>query len=240
MKVWKLNHGIEIHQVLSGRSNSYLLITNEQCILIDTGVNKSFHTLKKNIEKVNKQHKPISFLILTHTHFDHCQSVNELKATYNCKVIVSKEAQASIKNGYTVLPKGTLFFTKIISKLGHIIKSKRIRYKPFCVDIFIEKEYAIRSNDMNLEIIKTDGHSKDSMSIIVNNEIGIVGDTLFGVFSNRVFPPFADDIKKLIHSWKKLLQTKCNVFLPGHGQEIRRNTLKKELNKYVKKYSFEF
>ena len=67
--------------------------------------------------------------------------------------------------------------------------------------------------------------------MIVDNEIAIVGDAMLRFFKNSVFPPFADDIKEMIKSWGKLLKTECNLFLPGHGKEIKRELLQREYNK---------
>jgi len=38
------------------------------------------------------------------------------------------------------------------------------------------------------------------MSVIIDNEIALVGDTMFGVFKGFVFLPYAEDVKKVIHS----------------------------------------
>lgn len=62
----------------------------------------------------------------------------------------------------------------------------------------------------------------------MDNEIAIVGDAMFGVFNNSVSPPYADDTEKMIESWGKLLNSGCNIFLPGHGKAIKRSLLEKE------------
>ena len=68
----------------------------------------------------------ITHLILTHTHFDHCQSARKIKENSSCKIIVSCKAGDSIDNGYTKLPKGTIYITRQISKLGQLIEKKKI------------------------------------------------------------------------------------------------------------------
>jgi hypothetical protein len=55
------------------------------------------------------------------------------------------------------------------------------------------------------------------MSLIVDNEIALVGDVMFGVFNWSVFPPFADDVPTLEKSWGKLAKSGCKMYLPGHG-----------------------
>ena len=86
-------------------------------------------------------------------------------------------------------------------------------------------------------MIKTEGHSSGSISVIVDNEIAIVGDAMFGVFKNSVFPPYADNQTEMINSWNVLLDTDCNTFLPGHGKEIKKEFLQKEYYKYARKHN---
>jgi glyoxylase-like metal-dependent hydrolase (beta-lactamase superfamily II) len=50
-------------------------------------------------------------------------------------------------------------------------------------------------------------------------------------------PPYADNIEAMIENWGKLLNTNCNIFLPGHGKEIKRELLQKEYYKYARKHN---
>lgn len=236
MKNWKTRNKWIIIQVLWGRSNAYLILKSSNVILVDTGKSTSFETLVKNIESLNLTFDNISFLILTHTHFDHCQSAKKIKEKSDCQVIVSSLAANSIKNGYTKLPDGTFLITKLIARSGRFIGKRKFGYEPFQPDIFVGNQYDLNIDDSKIKIIETAGHSKDSVSILVDNEVAIVGDVMFGVFNKSVFPPYSDDIVRMIESWGKLLNTDCEIFLPGHGKEIKRSLLQKEYEKYAQNY----
>jgi glyoxylase-like metal-dependent hydrolase (beta-lactamase superfamily II) len=210
---------------------------NSKFILVDTGKKSSFVSLSKNIESLNIRVEDISVLILTHTHFDHCQSARVIKEKSDCKVIASRIAKDSIKNGFAKLPNGTLFATKLISKLGQLMGNGKFGFEPFHQDIFVSDEYEENIADSRIKIIETPGHSSDSVSVLVDSEIAIVGDAMFGVFKNSTFPPYSDDIVKMIESWGKLLNTDCIIFLPGHGKEISRNLLQREYGKYARKHN---
>jgi len=233
MNCWTTKRGSKIFQVLSGRSNSYLISVGKQNILVDTGKESVYMRLLNNITQLKFENREISYLLLTHTHFDHCQSAKRLKDETDCQIIVSENAVKSILNGYTKLPDGTLFLTKQIARIGQAIGSKKYGYTPFKPDILIKGEDVFQIESLDIKILKTTGHSEDSISILVDDEIAIVGDTLFGVFRKTVFPPYADNIGEMIDSWKKLLCSDCELFLPGHGNEIKRSLLQKS---YDKKY----
>jgi len=209
-------------------------------ILIDTGKESSFRKLSNNIDSLGLSLNKITHLILTHTHFDHCQSARKIKDNSSCKIIVSSNAVNSTENGYTELPKGTTYMTKQISRLGQLIGKRKFGYRPFKPDILIRENYDLNSTDSMIKILETSGHSEDSISILIDNEIAIVGDVMFGVFKNSIFPPYADNTDKMIKSWNLLLNTDCDTFLPGHGTEIKRDLLKRQYDKYARKHNMQY
>jgi glyoxylase-like metal-dependent hydrolase (beta-lactamase superfamily II) len=77
MKCWILKNGYTIYRLLDGRSNSYLICTNNGNILVDTGRKNKESLLLKKLQK-NKIGK-VDWLILTHTHFDHCGNARFLQ-----------------------------------------------------------------------------------------------------------------------------------------------------------------
>lgn len=237
MRIWKTKKGNKIIQVLWGRSNAYLIFIDNNIILVDTGKTSAYNTLKKNIESLDITIADVSAIILTHTHFDHCQSTKTIKQKSDCQIIVSGSAANSIKNGYTKLPAGTIYVTRLIAKLGCLMGKRKFGYEPFEPDIFINGDYDLTVANGKIKIIETPGHSADSISILVDNEIAIVGDVMFGVFKNSVVPPYSDDILRMIESWGKLLNTDCRIFIPGHGKEISRDLLEKEYEKYARKHN---
>ncbi|MBN1597871.1 MAG: MBL fold metallo-hydrolase [Bacteroidales bacterium] len=233
MRSWKTKSGYKIYQVSNLRGNSYLIYTDKGNLLIDTGLKKTFNKLKRNLELLNLN--GIDYLILTHTHYDHCQNAAAIKQMYDCKIIMSIHESNFTIRGYTRLPDGTFFIPDIIVKMGRIIGRYKYGYSPFIADIVLDDEISLQDKGFNINIIETAGHSAGSVSVLVDNEIAVVGDAMIGLFKNSIFPPFSDDVNSMIRSWNKLLNTDCNVFLPGHGGPISRNLLAKEYSRYKSK-----
>jgi len=231
MMNWKTKNGYEIFQVLSRRSNSYLICSRFGNILVDTGRESSFRELQKNIGCLNLKIENIDFLILTHTHYDHCQNAFSIKQQANCKIVMSEKETEFSECGFTPLPKGTFEITRIISNFGNRIGHRSFGYKSFAADALVGDE--LRLGTLKITLISTRGHSKGSISVIVDNEIAIVGDAMIGVFKKSIFPPFADNTMEMVKSWGRLLETSCHTFLPGHGYEIKRGLLQSEYRKYA-------
>ena len=232
MKKWITSHNLEILQVLNGRSNVYFVWNGTKGLMVDTGKNSSWKKLNKNLQQLKTEGKTIDFLVLTHTHYDHCRNAAKIQAQENCKILVSKKEANFCRNGFTPLPSGTFGFSRLVVSLGKRLNKKRFSYKPFKPDKVIENEMELTEFGGLVRIISTPGHTEGSLTILVDNEIALVGDTLFGIFKNSVFPPFANDVPELIKSWEILLETKCRLFLPGHGKEIKRNLLEKKWKKH--------
>jgi len=231
-KHWNTISGYQIIRVLSRRSNTYLIHKDNFVLLVEKGEKSSYKTLFRNIEFLKTTSDDISFLILTHTHFDHCQSAKKLKEKRNCKIIVSSLAEESIRNGYTKLPNGTFFITKLISGFDLLIGKRKYGYEPFYPDSLISNKYDLNSIGHLINIIETPGHSNDSISKLADNEVAIVEDAMFGFFNISIYPSYADNIDKTIEIWGKLLNTGCKIFLPGHWSEISLQLLQKEYDKY--------
>lgn len=230
MKTWTTQN-CTIYQVLEGRSNSFLVNSGNNYLLIDTGRKNSWKILNSKIDDVLGENE-LSGLILTHTHFDHTENAAKIKKKYKSKIIVHQSEAEYLMRGSSPLPKGTNLTTGFITNaLGKRVQS-RYNYEPADPDIFVDEKYDLINFGLDAQIIHSPGHSKGSISIIIDNEIAIVGDAMFGVFGNSIYPPFTDDTTTMVKSWRKLVSTNCDLFLPGHEKEISRKLLKMQYEKH--------
>ncbi len=226
MKKWTVADNCTIYQLLDGFFNAYLIQDHQEYFLIDTGRKKSFSDLEQRIKKIIGD-QPLRYLILTHTHYDHCENAASIKNSFGVKILVSISESGYLKQGSTPLPQGTNLFTKVLSNLGNRHATSWYLYDSVVPDIEITESYSINNS---VRIISTPGHSVGSLSIVVKDRYAIVGDALFGSPRGSVLPHFADDELLLFETWKKLLgDTNCHTFLPGHGKPISRQRLEKEV-----------
>ncbi len=225
MKTWTTSRGIYIRRVLGGRSNVFLITRDNEHILFDTSSQKYRSELVRNLDKLKISR--LQALILSHTHFDHVGNAAYIQKKYQAKVLVHRSEVENLRKGYAPIPAGTIFFTRKLVQLFARRLQNRIRYRPCEPDIQIEEIYDLSGFGLKAKLIPTPGHSAGMISMIVDDEIALVGDTLFGIFPGTVFPPFADNIDQLIQSWSILLHTGCQWFLPSHGRPVPRMLLEK-------------
>jgi glyoxylase-like metal-dependent hydrolase (beta-lactamase superfamily II) len=229
MKTWTTRSGYKIFRVLSGHSNVFLLSNGEKRILIDTSPGYRWKKLNKRLKVL--QIDRLDYLILTHTHYDHAGNSLRMKNQYHAKVIVHKSEAAFLLSGKNSLFYGTNAYTYLLVKLLFRPFVNRVFYKPCPYDILVDSTYDMKTMGFNAYILHTPGHSEGSLSVIVDNEIAMVGDCMFGIFRRTVFPPFAIDPWQMVDSWGKLLDTGCILFLPSHGNENTREMVQQDFNR---------
>ena len=212
MKSWQTKNGFKIIRVHFGRSNVFLVSGTNCNILIDTSSGNKWKNVKKALNDLNI--KTIDYLILTHSHYDHASNAAKLQREYDAKIIIHKDDACFLEKGKNATTKGAIFFTKfLVNKFTPVFLEKHF-FEPIIPDITTDTNYSLKDYGIDSYIMHTPGHTEGSQSIIIDDEIAIVGDTMFGVFPGSVFPPFANDKAEIVKSWGKLLKTKCKIFLP--------------------------
>jgi len=221
--------------LLSGRSNVFLLTNEGKNMMIDTAPRYRWPKLQKQLDALHVNH--IDYLVLTHAHYDHAENASIIREQYKAKVIIHQEEAANLRNGKFLIPKGTNFATAFI--VNFLVNKLALQFSsvPCQCDITVKDKLDLHDFGFNAYILYTPGHTPGSISLIVDNEIALVGDTMFGVFKWSVFPPFADNIPEMINSWGKLLATECRLFIPSHGTANKRALVEKNYKK--KKYLVE-
>jgi glyoxylase-like metal-dependent hydrolase (beta-lactamase superfamily II) len=125
------------------------------------------------------------------------------------------------------LPAGTNLFTRTLMRRFGRKAGRKVKCEPCPADLIVDERFDLRPLGIGATILHTPGHSPGSISLIVDDEIAIVGDTMVGTFPGKIFPPFADDVKGVVQSWGKLLETGCRLFLPAHGSGNSRELVEK-------------
>jgi len=228
--MWVTKNGYEIHQLLKGRSNSFLVIKGKKALLVDTGRKSKRRILVRRLDKFNGI--TITALILTHSHFDHAENAAYLKERYHLPIIIHKEEAQFLKQGENPSIRGAFFITRLLTSLWESKIKSHFRYEPVEYDFLVEERFDLDNFGFNGYLLHTPGHSSGSMSLIVDNEVAIVGDAMFGVIKRMIYPPFAEDPDLMIKSWGKLLDAGCSIYFPAHGTQNSRKLMIDQFEKY--------
>ena len=229
MKTWETKNGYKITQVLAGRSNVFLVSKSDKNILVDTSPASRWKKLDRRLTVMGLDH--LDALILTHIHYDHAGNAARVQEKYKAAVIVHRSEGPFLARGEGIVPHGTNRLGRLlIDGIGKNF-APDLAYLPCRPDILVEDVFPLADFGFNAFVMHTPGHSPGSQSVIVDDEIALVGDAMFGVFPWSVFPPFASDARQMVESWGKLLATNCRLFLPSHGTADTLALLQKDFAK---------
>lgn len=216
-------NGYTLYRTMTRRCACYIIETVEHCVLVDTSMRFEKDLVAKSIDTTKK--KKIDAIFLTHSHTDHVANAQCFSDVYHCKTYISEKGIANMKKGCCAMPKGTTLFSKLISKVGPKIPFYQFTRFQACPAVQPLNDEIVRLFlGESSELIETPGHTNDSVSILFDHNVAIVGDAMVNNFEN-LYPPFADDEKAIIASWDALLETQCKMFFPAHGNMVHREKL---------------
>ena len=237
MKSWITKSGQKIYQILGGRCNCFLISYRYRHLLVDTGRENRWKDLSKKLYNLGVRHNSLMALILTHSHFDHAENAANIKEKYKTAIIIHQNEADYLQRGDNPVIRGTTLVTRFMTDgLASKLVLRNFRYKPVDCDILVEERYDLNNLGFNSYLIHTPGHTSGSISVIIEDEIAIVGDTMFGVFKWSVFPPYADDPRLIVKSWEKLLDTGCSIYLSAHGRGRSKELLQRQYDKHKRAY----
>jgi len=239
-----------INKVKLGINNLYLFENNNgDYLLLDTGLACKEDLILNKINKVIGDYNKIKVIIITHSHSDHIGNLKLLldKIKREDKiVIIHSNAKDIMLSGEKIIPNGFYKFSKYISKKlkakssGNFQKGfENLEEKDFKDVNFLDfkdyEEFSLNEYGFeNLKVIYTPGHSKDSISLVYNDEYLFCGDMIQNLFFKYpLIPLFGDDIEELIISWKKVIDKAYSRIYPATSKSyILREDLIKKLEKY--------
>jgi hydroxyacylglutathione hydrolase len=180
-------------------SNTYLLCDQNECAVIDCGVDS-----KDVLRKVNEKNLTIKYIILTHGHVDHVYYADSLKQASKALLCLHEDEYElysdSFKNGFA------LFGVKRDVKLP-------------APDRLLKDGDKLKLGNTQIEVIHTPGHSPGSICLLCEGVL-LSGDTLFALSVGRT-DLYGGSFKQLVSSLNNRLFSLDGdiVVYPGHGPE---------------------
>ncbi len=186
-----------VKEIKYGNTKCYVI---DNKIMVDTDWAGTLQALYRCLKENDIVLNDIKYLIITHFHPDHMGIAQDL-AELGIKIIVFDTQKDYIH-----------FSDNIFDK------DKRVAYKPIKDNyaLFLsceESRLFLEENEISGEIISTPGHSDDSVSVILDEGIAIVGD-LYPLYS---VPAYNDIV--LEESWNRILEKELDIVYYGHAQE---------------------
>jgi len=200
-----------IYYVGSQGLASYLIITPEGNILINSNLEKSVPMIRDSIEKLGFHFSDTKILLISHAHWDHCSGSAAVKELTGARYMVMDADVPEIEAG----GKGNFQY-------GDVLTS---RYQPTKVDRVLHDGDEVRLGGTVLVAHLTPGHTKGTTTWTMKvadggktYDVVIVGspnvNAGYKLVNNALYPQIASDYERMFRVLKSL---PCDVFLGAHG-----------------------
>jgi glyoxylase-like metal-dependent hydrolase (beta-lactamase superfamily II) len=218
----------EFHIISFSSTNYYLLKCNDGFLLIDAGWVGKYEKFKKALCGLGIGIGSIKYILLTHHHHDHAALVQNIRSETRCRIIVHKDEVDYVRQGTTFTGDTRQFnmWLKLLDRLASPFI--RLDYTPVILE---QNDIIISDNDYDLHdlvgikarVIHTPGHSKGSVSLLLENGTSFVGDVAMNtlkLFGQGQRPVEAEDYDEVYKSWKKLIRCGAETVYPSHGSSF--------------------
>lgn len=197
-----------------GFVNCFLVRTDDNYILIDTGFPRKRKDLEKELEKAGCEPGNLDLILLTHGDFDHSGNGAFLREKYGAKLAMHKDDSGMVKRGDMLWGRNLRnIFTRVIMKILFIAfrMGKFVKFEP---EIYLEGGEDLSTYGFNAIVLHLPGHSKGSIGFLTDSGELFCGD----LFMNSEKSSLIDDKEQLYASIERLKEFEITTIYPGHGE----------------------
>lgn len=166
---------VDIHRIVSGNVNCYIVVDNDKAILIDTGRKKY---REKILEKCKEFH--VSLIVLTHGHMDHCQNVAYLASALQVPIAMSEKDRNLIPDNRKQSLSAKTFLGKIVLMVS-LTSFEKDSLEMFEPNIYLKSGDDLSDYGIDAKIVELPGHTKGSIGVKIEDNL-FVGDALMNMF----------------------------------------------------------
>ncbi|MCF7949216.1 MAG: MBL fold metallo-hydrolase [Spirochaetia bacterium] len=223
----------EVNRISMGMVNAYLVKTEKQLFLIDTGLagKQSIARIEAACGRMGRSVGDIDMILLTHTHHDHAGGAAECKSRSAAPILLHKDEAEVLRFGISGFPAGTNSLVRFMVAVAKKRQKGGTPFPPAEADIVIDSDLDLHNYGFPGVAVPTPSHTAGSLSLLTDWGDCFCGDILFNIFPGTVFPPVADNPEALTSKWSLLLERGAKLFYPGHGGPIERQRVERELQR---------
>jgi hydroxyacylglutathione hydrolase len=181
------------------------ILSGTRPLLVDTGTPGNAGRILAGLERQGVKPDDIGLVLITHAHGDHVGSLVELKQSIKAPVAVHRLDAEPLREGPG--------------------RKSSAGVEP---DVLIDDELDLRQYGVAGRVIWTPGHSRGSMSVIMDSGEAVVGDLVvprFMAFGPPAIAFWSASREDSLTSIRKVLDLEPSVILTSHGGPYRPEAL---------------
>ncbi len=201
----------KVHHIKCKTDNCYIVESNGNAILVDTGSGECYDMVLDECRKYN-----LRLIVLTHVHFDHAENAAKLSKEFDVPVAFDK-ADEELFDNYMAQP---LVSYGIVGRVVLGLSLKVLRdtkvEKPENI-VYITEGDSLVPYGIDAKITGLPGHTKGSVGVDVEGKSLIVGDALDNWISPATGHLYSD-LDALKKSAGKIRSLGERTLYYGHGK----------------------
>ena len=209
-------HGMTIHNVSPVRGgDSFLFVCNDVTFLYDTGFGYCSEVLYENVRKVLGE-RPLDYILLTHSHYDHAlgsaylsvmyPEVKIVALSYAAKILEKESARNVMRrlNKDAALTHGITEFNDYIDHLH--------------ANMPVEDNDLIMLGSHKVRIVSLPGHTRDTIAYYFEDEKIMLGTETLGMYvaDGLVMPSFLVGYQMSLDSIEKVKDYDIDAYFIPH------------------------
>jgi hydroxyacylglutathione hydrolase len=206
-----------------GIVNCHLVVGEQGCVLVDTGVPGSHRKIERALADLGRSFKDIRLIVVTHAHMDHAGSAARVRELSGAPIVAHEGDLPYYQQRKPMTYCSTGWVSRLFFRTGVIVRP----YQPFTPDILLADGQVLDLTPYGIggRARPTPGHTAGSVSLELDSGDAMVGDLLAsGVLLGGLMrtqharrPPFEDDPKTVSLQLQELVAGGMQTFHLGHG-----------------------
>ena len=211
------------------------LLTSKTPVLFDAGVTAMGPQYLKDIRTHLGNADRLGYILLTHSHFDHCGACPFLKRKIQgLKIAASAHAAKILEKPSAVELMRTLSST-FEKNFRDIIGNEDVSFTPVAVDLILrdgdELDYG---GGWKVRVIETPGHTKDSLSYYIPRIKTLIAGEAVGIYNNsEIQPEFSSSYIDYMASLEKLATLDIDILAMAHVHILTGDDARKHIGRSI-------
>lgn len=205
---------VDVHRIVSGNVNCYIVTNKDKAILIDTGRKKY---REKILEKCKEYH--VNLIILTHGHMYHCQNAAYLANALNIPIAMSEKDMDMIPDNREQHMLAKTFLGKIVLSVS-LSSFEKDSLDVFEPTIYLKNGDNLNEYGIDAKVVELPGHTNGSIGLEIEGDKLFVGDALMNMFYPTVSVLYVDE-QEMLSTAKNIGELGEKTIYFGHGKPKR-------------------
>ncbi len=216
---------MEIRNAGNRIMNTWLYPIENGWVMIDTGYENSYASVLKKLRKLLIRPEEVRYIFLTHAHDDHAGFLEEWMSKHpQTQVIAHEETIGGLRKGQNGFDGGcstmqAFLFCQLMALLGNGDHRYPRLSEEHLANIITLNEDNLAQIERILQgkIFFTPGHTADSISLLVGDNLFCGDAAMNGIPSSHKITIWVEDKAAFEKSWDEMLASGAKKIYPAHG-----------------------